>query len=130
MTALPNGEQRRVNLEALYERANSYESAGFKGLYQFINFIERIRRSQKDLSQPLLTKEAENSIKLMTIHGSKGLEFPIVFYLGIEKKYQMSDLRGNYVINPQEVGITLRKSQYRIDSLVKSYGNVEKSNNC
>lgn len=47
MTSLPNGEQRRVNLEALYERANSYESAGFKGLYQFINFIERIRRSQK-----------------------------------------------------------------------------------
>ena len=126
MTALPNGEQRRVNLEALYERATSYESAGFKGLYQFINFIERIRRSQKDLSQPLLTKEAGNSIKLMTIHGSKGLEFPIVFYLGIEKKYQMSDLRGNYVINPDAVGITLRKSQYRIDSLIKSYGNVEK----
>ncbi|TSO26343.1 helicase-exonuclease AddAB subunit AddA [Lactobacillus sp. LL6] len=126
MTALPNGEQRRVNLEALYERATSYESAGFKGLYQFINFIERIRRSQKDLSQPLLTKEAGNSIKLMTIHGSKGLEFPIVFYLGIEKKYQMSDLRGNYVINPNELGITLRKSQYRIDSLIKSYGNIEK----
>lgn len=126
MTALPNGEQRRVNLEALYERATSYESAGFKGLYQFINFIERIRRSQKDLSQPLLTKDAGDSVRLMTIHGSKGLEFPIVFYLGVEKKYQMSDLRGNYVINSDEVGLTLRKSNYRIDSLIKSYGNVEK----
>lgn len=126
MTALLNGEQRRVNLEALYERATSYESAGFKGLYQFINFIERIRRSQKDLSQPLLTKEAGDSVKLMTVHGSKGLEFPIVFYLGTEKKYQMSDLRGNYVINSDEVGLTLRQSQYRIDSLIKSYGNVEK----
>lgn len=126
MTALPNGEQRRVNLEALYERASSYESAGFKGLYQFINFINRMRRSQKDLAQPLLTKEAGNAVRLMTIHGSKGLEFPIVFYVGMQHKYQMRDLKGNYVINSDSVGITLREEHYRVDSLVKAMGNVTK----
>ena len=126
MTALPNGEQRRVNLEALYERASSYESAGFKGLYQFINFIDRMRRSQKDLAQPLLTKEAGNAVRLMTIHGSKGLEFPIVFYVGMQHHYQMRDLNGNYIINSDSMGITLREKHYRVDSLVKAMGNIIK----
>ena len=126
MTGLPNGEQRRINLEALYERASSYESAGFKGLYQFINFINRMRRSQKDLAQPLLSKEAGNAVRLMTIHGSKGLEFPVVFYLGMQHQYQLRDLKGNYVINPDSLGITLRQEHYRVDSLVKAIGNVTK----
>ena len=126
MTALPNGKQRRVNLEALYERASSYESAGFKGLYQFINFIERMRRSQKDLAQPLLAKEAGNSVRLMTVHGSKGLEFPIVFYLGLQHRFQLRDLSGNYIINADNVGLTLRQEHYRADSLLKSYDNVAK----
>lgn len=126
MTALPNGKQRRVNLEALYERASSYESAGFKGLYQFINFIERMRRSQKDLAQPLLTKEAGNSVRLMTVHGSKGLEFPIVFYIGLQHRFQTSDVTGNYIISPDNVGLTIRCEHYRADSLVKSYDNIAK----
>ena len=124
MTALPNGKQRRVNLEALYERASSYESAGFKGLYQFINFIERMRRSQKDLAQPLVTKEAGNSVRLMTVHGSKGLEFPIVFYIGLQHRYQMRDLSGNYIINANNLGLTIRQEHYRADTLLKSYDNI------
>lgn len=126
MTALPNGKQRRINLEALYERASSYESAGFKGLYQFINFIERMRRSQKDLAQPLLTKEAGNSVRLMTVHGSKGLEFPIVFYIGLEHRFQLRDLSGNYIINPDNMGLTMRQEHYRADTLIKAYDNIVK----
>lgn len=126
MTALPNGEQRRVNLESLYERATSYESAGFKGLYQFINFINRMRKSKKDLAQPLLTKEADDSVRLMTIHGSKGLEFPIVFFVGLEHRYQMRDLNGNYVLTNNGIGLTIKTPKYRVDTLVKAMGNVNK----
>ncbi len=126
MTSLPNGKQRRVNLEALYERAASYESAGFKGLYQFINFIERMRRSQKDLAQPLLTKEAGNSVRLMTVHSSKGLEFPVVFYLGLQHQFQKRDLSGNYIINSGSVGLTIKLKHYRADTLVKAIANISK----
>lgn len=126
MTSLPNGKQRRVNLEALYERAASYESAGFKGLYQFIDFINRMRKNNKDLAQPLLSQEAGEAVRLMTIHGSKGLEFPIVFYLGAARHYQKRDLNSDYVITQAGLGITVKQSNVRIDSLAKSVANQEK----
>ena len=126
VTGLPNGQQRRVNLESLYERATSYESAGFKGLYQFISFIERMRKNQKDLAQPLLSDKADNAVKLMTIHASKGLEFPVVFVMGLGHKYQTRDLSGNFTISKDGLGLTIKEKDYRIDSLVKSLADVEK----
>ncbi|OYS16056.1 helicase-exonuclease AddAB subunit AddA [Lactobacillus taiwanensis] len=126
VTGLPNGQQRRVNLESLYERATSYESAGFKGLYQFISFIERMRKNQKDLAQPLLSDKADNAVKLMTIHASKGLEFPVVFVMGLGHKYQTRDLSGNFTIGKDSLGLTVKEKDYRIDSLVKSVADVEK----
>ena len=126
VTGLPNGQQRRVNLESLYERATSYESAGFKGLYQFISFIERMRKNQKDLAQPLLSDKADNAVKLMTIHASKGLEFSVVFVMGLGHKYQTRDLSGNFTISKDGLGLTIKEKDYRIDSLVKSLADVEK----
>lgn len=126
VTGLPNGQQRRVNLESLYERATSYESAGFKGLYQFISFIERMRKNQKDLAQPLLSDKADNAVKLMTIHASKGLEFPVVFVMDLGHKYQTRDLSGNFTIGKDSLGLTVKEKDYRIDSLVKSVADVEK----
>ncbi|WP_278415954.1 helicase-exonuclease AddAB subunit AddA, partial [Lactobacillus taiwanensis] len=126
VTGLPNGQQRRVNLESLYERATSYESAGFKGLYQFISFIERMRKNQRDLAQPLLSDKADNAVKLMTIHASKGLEFPVVFVMGLGHKYQTRDLSGNFTIGKDSLGLTVKEKDYRIDSLVKSVVDVEK----
>lgn len=126
VTGLPNGQQRRVNLESLYERATSYESAGFKGLYQFISFIERMRKNQKDLAQPLLSDKADNAVKLMTIHASKGLEFSVVFVMGLGHKYQTRDLSGNFTISKDRLGLTIKEKDYRIDSLVKSLADVEK----
>ena len=113
-------------MESLYERATSYESAGFKGLYQFISFIERMRKNQKDLAQPLLSDKADNAVKLMTIHASKGLEFPVVFVMGLGHQYQTRDLSGNFTISQKELGLTIKEKNYRIDSLVKSLADVQK----
>lgn len=127
VTGLPNGQQRRINLQALYERANSYESAGFKGLYQFINFIERMRKNKKDLAQPLLSDQADDAVRLMTIHSSKGLEFPIVFVADLDHGYQKRDLSGDYIISSKlGLGITVREDKYKIDTLLKSAIKSEK----
>ncbi len=126
VTAMPNGEQRRVNLQSLYERATSYESAGFKGLYQFIDFMTRMRESQKDLAQPLLSQKAENAVKLMTIHGAKGLQFPVVFYLGLHHRFQMQDLSSDYIMTNDALGLTVTTPDYRIDTLVKAIATQKK----
>src|SRR5699024_4694965 len=74
--ALPSGQQRYANLIALANRAESYEKSSFRGLYQFIRFIEKMQEKDKDLAQPLALSQ-ENAVKVMTIHASKGLEFPV-----------------------------------------------------
>lgn len=126
VTSLPNGRQRRINLEALYERATSYETAGFKGLYQFISFIERMRKNQKDLAQPLLNSN-EDAVQLMTIHASKGLEFPVVFVIGLDHHYQKRKLSNPYSISGQlGLGLTIKQENWRADTLNKAIIDVEK----
>lgn len=120
VTCLPNGEQRRANLENLYERASSFESAGFKGIYQFIRFINRMRAADKDLAEPLLSKEADNAVKLLTIHGAKGLQFPVVFYTGLTHGFQRQDLQRDYVFDQHELGLTITEPDFKVDTLVKT----------
>ncbi|MCH3904390.1 MAG: helicase-exonuclease AddAB subunit AddA [Lactobacillus sp.] len=120
MTSLPNGRQRRVNLENLYERASSFESAGFKGLYQFIRFLNRMQSANKDLAEPLLSSEAGNAVKLLTIHGAKGLQFPIVFYTGLTHKFPRQDLQRDYVFDQQSLGLTIAEPEFKVDTLVKT----------
>lgn len=120
MTALPNGEQRRANLENLYERASSFESAGFKGTYQFIRFITRMQATKRDLAEPLLSKEAGNAVKLLTIHGAKGLQFPIVFYTGLTHGFQKQDLQRDYIFDQTDLGLTITEPAFKVDTLVKT----------
>lgn len=76
--AMPGGDQRLANLHALYQRANQYEENGYQGLYQFIRLISQLQKRDEDIGQAV-TKTAPNMVNVMTIHGSKGLEFPVVF---------------------------------------------------
>ena len=76
--AMPGGEQRLANLHALYQRANQYEENGYQSLYQFIRLITQLQKRNEDIGQAV-TKTAPNMVNVMTIHGSKGLEFPVVF---------------------------------------------------
>ncbi|WP_165314676.1 helicase-exonuclease AddAB subunit AddA [Weissella sagaensis] len=77
---LPSGAQRQANLHALYERAAAYQKSSFIGLYQFINYVTQLQSQTKDLGEAD-ANVAQETVSLMTIHHSKGLEFPVVFLL-------------------------------------------------
>lgn len=101
------GKQRKANLEALYHRAASYEETSFKGLYRFIRFIDKMQEKDKDLAEPTSILLEQNAIRVMTIHASKGLEFPVVFLMDMSKRFNSSDWTGSYVFD-QDLGFGLQ----------------------
>ncbi|WP_019153305.1 helicase-exonuclease AddAB subunit AddA [Robertmurraya massiliosenegalensis] len=90
---LPGGKQRQANLRALYDRAKQYESTSFRGLFRFLRFIERMTDRGDDLGAARALGEQEDVVRMMTIHSSKGLEFPVVFIAGTARQFNMMDLR-------------------------------------
>lgn len=101
---MPNGLLRQANLRSLFEKAKQYEKASFKGLYNFINFIDRLKTTSGDLSSAKLIGENENVVRIMSIHKSKGLEFPLVFLCGSNKQFNMQDLNMPIMLH-QDIGI-------------------------
>ncbi len=87
MGALEEGEEAQTNLRLLYERAKQYESAGFKGLFNFITYINQLAENKNDLEGAKLVGENHDVVRIMTIHKSKGLEFPYVFLLGAGRDF-------------------------------------------
>ena len=77
--AMANGKQRQANLRALHDRALSYEKTSFRGLFRFLRFIDRMHSRGDDLGVAKSIGEADDVVTLLTIHKSKGLEYPIVF---------------------------------------------------
>ena len=104
VSLMPDGDLRIANLKMLFERAKEYESASFKGLFKFINFIDRLKMSSGDLGSAKIIGENENVVRIMSIHKSKGLEFPIVFLASTGKQFNMRDLNDNILLH-QELGI-------------------------
>lgn len=88
---LAGGTQRQANLKAFYDRAGQYEKTSFRGLFRFLRFITRLRESGGDLGEARALSEQEDVVRIMTIHKSKGLEFPVVFVAGINKKFNLKD---------------------------------------
>ncbi|WP_322395872.1 3'-5' exonuclease, partial [Clostridium perfringens] len=76
--ALPSGSQRQANLKILFERAKQFEETSFKGIFNFINFINKIKKSNSEMGSAKTLGENANVVRIMSIHKSKGLEFPIV----------------------------------------------------
>lgn len=101
---MPNGALRVSNLRMLFERAKQYEEASFKGLYNFINFIDKIKFNQEDLKAAKIIGENENVVRIMTIHKSKGLEFPVVILAGMGKQFNFRDLNGKILLD-QDLGM-------------------------
>ncbi|WP_275937764.1 3'-5' exonuclease, partial [Listeria monocytogenes] len=89
---LPGGKQRQANLRALYDRANQYEKTSFRGLFRFVRFVERLEIRGDDLGTAKTLGEKEDVVRMMTIHASKGLEFPVVIVSGLSRKFNMRDI--------------------------------------
>ncbi|WP_225047198.1 helicase-exonuclease AddAB subunit AddA [Lacticaseibacillus kribbianus] len=102
---LPGGSQRQANLQALAGRAASYEQGGFKGLFAFIHFIELMQKKAKDLATPVTLEPDVDAVRLMTIHASKGLQFPVVFLLNTGKRMNDQDLRRPVIATAHGVGV-------------------------
>lgn len=98
-----DGEIKTANLKLLFEKAKDYEKASFKGLYNFINYIDKISKGTGDAGAAKLIGENENVIRIMSIHKSKGLEFPVVFLCGTGKQFNLQDLNQNILLH-QDIG--------------------------
>ncbi|MED1470250.1 helicase-exonuclease AddAB subunit AddA [Bacillus salipaludis] len=98
---LPGGKQRQANLNALYDRARQYEQTSFRGLFRFLRFIERMIERGDDLGAARALGEQEDVVRVMTIHSSKGLEFPVVFVAGMSRNFNMSDIRNSYMLDKE-----------------------------
>ncbi len=98
---LPGGVQRQANLRALYDRARQYEATSFRGLFRFLRFIERLRDSGSDLAPARALGETEDVVRIMSIHKSKGLEFPVVFVAGLGKSFNRGDEREPFLLHKE-----------------------------
>lgn len=96
---MPGGRQRQANLRALYDRARTYETTSFRGLFRFLRFIERMEERGDDLGAARALSEQEDVVRVMTIHKSKGLEFPVVLLGGMEKQFNLNDLNKKYLLH-------------------------------
>lgn len=101
VASLPSGEQRAANLEMLIEKAISFESTSYKGLFHFVRYIEQLKKYDVDYGEANIQDESANVVSLMSIHKSKGLEFPIVFVAGMEKKFNLQDTSDSVVLHSE-----------------------------
>ncbi len=99
--ALPAGRQRKANLDMLVEKAIAYEAGSYRGLYHFVRYIENIQKYEVDYGEANLGSEADNRVRILSIHKSKGLEFPIVFLSGLGKAFNESESRSRVVMHPE-----------------------------
>lgn len=104
VAAMPNGVLRQANLRILFQRAKQYEQTSFKGLFNFINFINKLRKSSGDMGSAKILGENENVVRIMSIHKSKGLEFPVVFLCGTGKQFNLMDLNKN-ILYHEDLGL-------------------------
>ena len=104
VSLMKNGNIKVANLKMLFEKAKDYEQGSFKGLYNFIKFIDKVTKTGSDMGAPKLIGENEDVIRIMSIHKSKGLEFPVVFLSGTGNQFNMMDLNEKILLHPK-IGI-------------------------
>ena len=105
--AMSNGERRLANLQLLLEYAAKFESAGYNGVGGFVRFVDKLQRQNGDLIAAETAQGADNAVQIMSIHNSKGLEFPVCFVAGCNRKFNRA--REDVVLHPElGLGVMLR----------------------
>lgn len=107
LLAMKNGGQRKANLEMLMELAREFDSTSYRGLYQFVRYISGIKKREEDMGEANMPGSGDGVVKIMTIHKSKGLEFPVCILAGMGKGFQGDTKKSFLVVNPS-VGIASR----------------------
>ena len=104
VSAMPAGEVRKANLDMLMEKAWGYEKTSYRGLFHFIRYIEKMKKYDTDFGEATAGGTSGQMVRIMSIHKSKGLEFPIVFLAGLGKPFNRQDIRGKLLID-SDLGI-------------------------
>lgn len=99
--AMPAGKRRHANLQMLIEKAIAYENTSYKGLFHFVRYIDELQRYDVDFGEADMAGEQDDVVRIMSIHKSKGLEFPIVFVSGLGKNFNRQDVRNRMVLHPE-----------------------------
>lgn len=122
VAAMPGGAQRKANLDMLIEKARAYESTSYKGLFHFVRYIEQLQKYDVDYGEASIEDEHSDTVRVMTIHKSKGLEFPVVIVAGMGKRFNMQDARSAVALHAgMGVGLDAVNLEYRtkIPSIIK-----------
>ena len=115
VTAKPGGEQRRANVEMLLSKAAAFEQTSFYGVFHFLRYIEQLSKYEVDYGEADILDENADVVRIMSIHKSKGLEFPVCFVAGLSKKFNMQDTTGRLVTDMDlGIGVDEIDSELRI----------------
>lgn len=106
--AMPGGDVRQANLKALYDRARPYEEAGFRGLFRYLQLMDKMKEDGLDLAPAKVVSEKEDVVRIMSIHKSKGLEFPVVFVADMGKAFNRRDTQDQILFH-NRLGIGLKQ---------------------
>lgn len=104
VTAMPSGNRRKANLDALVDMALAFEKTSYKGLFDYIRYIEKLKKYDNDQGESSVYSDQDDLVRIMSIHKSKGLQFPVVFLSGLGRRFNKQDLR-NKVLVDSEYGI-------------------------
>lgn len=104
VSAMPGGDRRKANLDMLISQAVRFEKGSYSGLFHFIRYIEKLHKYEVDFGEAATSGEQDNTVRIMSIHKSKGLEFPIVIVAGMSKQFNTQDLRSSIVLH-SEMGV-------------------------
>ena len=105
-SAMPAGKRRRQNIDMLIEMAAAYEKTSYKGLFHFVRYIDIQQKYEIDYGEADTAGENDDVVRIMTIHKSKGLEFPVVFVSGLGKGFNTQDTKSDLVIH-EKLGLGL-----------------------